>query len=51
MYVVEWHDQDYSNQYYYSRSGEMALKEEFGSEEWQHPDADWEEFGRLGDNK
>ena len=51
MYVVEWHDQNTSNQYYYSRSGKWLLKEEFGSEEWQHPEADWEEFGRLGDNR
>ena len=51
MYVVEWQDQDYSNQYYYSRSGKWLLKEDFGSEEWQHPEADWEEFGRLGDNR
>ena len=51
MYVVEWHDEDYSLRYYYSRSGKWLLKEDFGSEEWQHPEAEWEEFGRIGDNR
>ena len=51
MYVVEWDDQDYSNQYFYSRSGKWLQKEMFGSEEWQHPEADWEELGRLGANR
>ena len=53
MYVLDWivpGDETYIEMYY-SPSGDWLEKDEFESGRYVHDEADWNELGRLNDNR